>query len=557
MQQARLPARRRDRPGRASSDATTSYLRGRDGSAQLTVDSRGRPTSAVEPKVQPAAGQHAPADDRHRPPARGRAGAARTASELAHAERRRGRPTAARSSRSTRATARCSRSRRTRPTSRRSTSAATRAKLAPLQNAEGRDARRTSRASTARSTSPIRRARRGSRSRRSRRCRSTSSRRTRRSSARPTSRSYGQVFTTGTRTSISWIDAADRARRVVRHVLLPGRRATSTSCRRAAATRSRTGRRASASARRPGIDIGPEARRPRADAGVALRAVRRPAVHGTSTGSGSRATRSSSRSARATSTVTPIQMARFYAMIANGGQLVTPHIVAGRRAADRATRRRRRCCAASPPSRRRRAASTRPRSRSSSRASTRRRTRRSAPRPACSAVPGLDRGQDGHRREARHAAGLSERASKLDQSWWCGYGPYREADDRRLRGDRERRPRRHRGGPGGAEGVRGSTSRSTASRPRPSDVIATDGDRSGRHPQPAASRPPRRRGDAASLGVVRAARLGAARARWSALVALRALGDRRDHAPRRRRQRSRTAGAVRRGRRRRCSSSRR
>jgi penicillin-binding protein 2 len=32
------------------------YLRGRDGSAQLTVDSRGRPTSQIEPKVTPRAG---------------------------------------------------------------------------------------------------------------------------------------------------------------------------------------------------------------------------------------------------------------------------------------------------------------------------------------------------------------------------------------------------------------------------------------------------------------------------------------------------------------------
>jgi penicillin-binding protein 2 len=32
------------------------YLRGRDGSAQLTVDSRGRPTSQIEPKITPRAG---------------------------------------------------------------------------------------------------------------------------------------------------------------------------------------------------------------------------------------------------------------------------------------------------------------------------------------------------------------------------------------------------------------------------------------------------------------------------------------------------------------------
>ena len=42
----------------------------------------------------------------------------------------------------------------------------------------------------------------------------------------------------------------------------------------------------------------------------------------------------------------------------------------------------------------------------------------------------------------------------LTQSWWCGYGPYDGAVDRRLRRDRERRPRRHGRRAGRAEGVR-------------------------------------------------------------------------------------------------------
>ena len=108
--------------GQAGVEATyDTYLRGRDGSTELTVDSRGRPTSVAQTKVTPAARQHAAAHDRHQPPAGGRAGAARTGSRSRNDQRRAGRRTEGRSSRSTRATARCSRSPRTRRTSRRST----------------------------------------------------------------------------------------------------------------------------------------------------------------------------------------------------------------------------------------------------------------------------------------------------------------------------------------------------------------------------------------------------------------------------------------------------
>jgi len=61
--QAQLRAKRKqgyelgDVIGQAGVEATYDrYLRGRDGSAQLTVDARGRPTSAVEPKVTPRPG---------------------------------------------------------------------------------------------------------------------------------------------------------------------------------------------------------------------------------------------------------------------------------------------------------------------------------------------------------------------------------------------------------------------------------------------------------------------------------------------------------------------
>ena len=105
---------------------------------------------------------------------------------------------------------------------------------------------------------------------------------------------------TGTRTSTG-DRPADGARDLVRHVLLPARRRRSTSCRASAAIRCRRGQRASASAadrhrRRP------RGRRPAADARVAaadVHAKTDPAA-GASTASGSRATRSSSRSGRRT-----------------------------------------------------------------------------------------------------------------------------------------------------------------------------------------------------------------------------------------------------------------
>ena len=116
------PRRRQDRQDRGRGGVRHATCAARPATAQLRVDSLGRPLGRVRAAPAGAAGLQRPADDRRRPaagrraraPRRDRARARRTSSATR---------TAARSSRSTRATARSSRWRRTRPTSRPSTSA--------------------------------------------------------------------------------------------------------------------------------------------------------------------------------------------------------------------------------------------------------------------------------------------------------------------------------------------------------------------------------------------------------------------------------------------------
>ena len=243
---------------------------------------------------------------------------------------------------------------------------------------------------------------------------------------------------------------------VVRHLLLPGRgellraagepRADAAGLGLAVRLRRRH-RRSTSAPSTPG-----SCRRP-TGAAVPTAARHAPA---TSTGSGSPATRCSSRSARATCSVTPIQMARFYAMIANGGELVTPHLAEDVETPGERRGRRRRSCATSRPSSRRRAGSTRRLPAGGAAGALRRDALDPTAPPTGSSASSRSRSRA---RPARPQKDVTipgyPNPLELNQSWWCGYGPFNDAHDRRLRGDRERRPRRHRGRARRAPGLRG------------------------------------------------------------------------------------------------------
>ena len=118
--------------------------------------------------------------------------------------------------------------------------------------------------------------------------------------------------------------------------------------------------------------------------------------------------------------MTPLQMARFYALIANGGRLVTPHLGSQRRAAPAASGLAGVLRRFAPP---RRSGRRRP-------GRARRRPRGPLPRDArpdgtstgvFGSVPVDIAGKTGTAEKCRRAGTA---AALLDQSWWCGYGPY-------------------------------------------------------------------------------------------------------------------------------------
>ena len=122
-------------------------------------------------------------------------------------------------------------------------------------------------------------------------------------------------------------------------------------------------------------------------------------------------------------TVTPLQMARFYAMIANGGKLVTPVPRVGGRDARLAGPEPGRASAGSHRTRRATQASTRLRSRSCARVSTRPRTRVTGRPPGCSApIPSRSRARQGRRRRSCRCPATRPITSRIRRGG-AGTGP--------------------------------------------------------------------------------------------------------------------------------------
>ena len=120
---------------------------------------------------------------------------------------------------------------------------------------------------------------------------------------------------------------------VVRHVLLPRSATGSSSCPRTEAIRSRRGPDRFGFGGRRASTLAPR-RRPAADDRVAPRDLHkedRPSYGRSTALEAGRL--DPARDRPEGHAVSPLQMARFYALLANGGKLVTPHLARGRRAA--------------------------------------------------------------------------------------------------------------------------------------------------------------------------------------------------------------------------------
>ncbi len=160
--------------------------------------------------------------------------------------------------------------------------------------------------------------------------------------------------------------------------------------------------------------------------------------------------------------VTPMQMARFYAMIANGGQMVTPHIAQdvepptgdpGQPDVLRVLATQQATPSGVDPAALQ--AVQQGLWLGDALAST-------APRTACSASSrSRSPGKTGTAEKDVRLPGYPN-AGEAEPVLVVRVRPHRQPVDRRLRGDRERRPRRHGGGPGGAARCSRRTSRSTA-----------------------------------------------------------------------------------------------
>ena len=227
-------------------------------------------------------------------------------------------------------------------------------------------------------------------------------------------------------------------------------------------------------------------------------------------------------------TVTPLQMARFYAMIANGGKLVTPYVVSG--VEQPGSNRQQPVTLQQFPPDPPRDAGVDPAALQAVREGlwTATHSTDGTSSGVFGTLPDLDRGQDGHGREGRQSSRLPGRAPR-GSVVVVRLRALRRRRARRLRRDRERRPR--------------IVGRSTGRAPRLREVLQPEGRRPGtgerrlivdtRHRPPSLRSP--------SLGVFDVgaspapARLAAAARRRDARR-LRPLGDRRDHAVRRPRQ---------------------